>query len=118
MKLNSAETTCTWPEKQDVSSSGVWPGQDGEEAQVQHVSDGGRLQVLEHFGPGLSARVIIEQQLQGAVIVKLPGPQEAEEESIVQSGPEIGMFLRGGRKQKNLCLKKMSTCIQESSAHF
>lgn len=83
----------TWPETEDVSSIGVRLWQDREEAQVQDVFHCGWLQVLEHLWPSLAACVVIEQQLQGTVVVKLPGPQEAQEEGVVQPGPEIWLFL-------------------------
>lgn len=86
--------TPTWPETEDVSSVGVWLWQDREKAQVQDVFHCGWLQVPEHLWPSLTACVVIEQELQGAVIVKLPGPQEAQEKGVVQSGPEIGLFLQ------------------------
>lgn len=94
--------TLTWPETEDVSSVGVRLWQDREEAQVQDVFHCGRLQVLEHLRPSLSACVVIEQQLQGTVIVKLPGPQEAQEEGVVQPGPEIGLFLQSRAKKYEL----------------
>ena len=92
----------TWTETEDVSSVGLGPGQHREEAQVQDVLHRGRLQVLEHLGPGFTTRVVIEQQLQRAVVVELPGPQEAEEEGVVQPGPEVRLFLQSqvSRKEK------------------
>lgn len=83
----------TGPEKEDVSPFGIRPRQDREETQVQNVFDRGWLQVLEDLRPGLTARVVVEQQLQGTVIVELPGPQEAQQEGVIQSGSEVGMFL-------------------------
>jgi len=67
----------TWSEKEDVSPVGVGLGQNCEEAQVQDVFHRGWLQVLEDLWPSLAACVVVEQQLQSSVIVKLPGPQEA-----------------------------------------
>lgn len=86
--------TPTWPETEDVSSVWVRPRQDGEKAQVQDVLHCGRLQVLEHLWPCFTTRVVVEQQLQGTVVVKLPGPQEAQEEGVIQPRPEIGLFLQ------------------------
>lgn len=64
----------TWPQTEDVSSVGVWLWQDCQKAQVQDVFHCGRLQVLEHLWPSLTARMVVEQQLHGTVVVKLPGP--------------------------------------------
>lgn len=47
----------------------------------------GGLEVLEDLWPGLAPRLVVEEQLQGPVVVELPGPQEAQEESIIQPGP-------------------------------
>lgn len=92
----------TWPQTEDVSSVGVRLRQDGEKAQVQDVLHRGRLQVLEHLRPSLAARVVVEQQLQSAVVVELPGPQEAQEKGIVQPGPEIGLFLQSRASKHDL----------------
>lgn len=62
----------------------------------------GRLQVPEHLGPSLTARVVVEQQLQRAVVVELPGPQEAQEKGIVQPGPEIGLLLQSQTSKREL----------------
>lgn len=94
--------TPTWPQTEDVSSVGVRLWQDREKAQVQHVFHCGWLQVLEHLWPRLPARVVIEQQLQSTVVVKLPGPQEAQEKGIVQPGPEVGLFLQSRMKKHEL----------------
>ena len=75
--------TLTWPKTQDVSSIGVRIRQDSEKPQVEHMFHGGRLKVLEHLWPSLPTCMVIEQQLHGAIVVKLPGPQEAQEECIV-----------------------------------
>lgn len=91
--------TTTWPETQDVSAVGVRSWQDCEKAFVQDVLHRGWLEVLEHLWPGFTTCVVIEQQLQGTIVVKLPGPQEAQEEGIVQPRSEIGLFLQsqGGK---------------------
>lgn len=73
----------TWAETEDVPATGVWPRQDREKAQVQDVFDCGRLQVLEHLWPGPATRMVVKEELQRAVIVKLPGPQEAQEEGVI-----------------------------------
>jgi len=65
-----------------------------EEAQVQDVLHRRGLEVLEDLGPGLAARLVVEEQLQGSIVIELPGPQEAQEEGIVQPRPQIGLFLR------------------------
>lgn len=88
------QTTPTWPQTEDVSSVGVRLRQDREKAQVQDVFHRGWLQVLEHLWPGLTTRVVIKQQLHGTVVVELPGPQEAQEEGVIQPRPEVGLFLR------------------------
>lgn len=77
------DKTPTWTETEDVSSVGVGLRQDCEEAQVQDVFHCGWLQVLEHLRPGFTSRMVIEQQLQGPVVVELPGPQEAQEEGVI-----------------------------------
>lgn len=84
----------TWPQTEDVSAIGIRFRQDCEKAQVQDMFHCGWLQVLKHLRPCPSTCVIIEQQLQSAIVVELPGPQEAQEEGIIQSGPEIGLFLQ------------------------
>lgn len=58
----------------------------------------GWLQVLEHLWPSLATPVVIDQKLQGTVIVKLPGPQEAQKEGIIQPGPQIGLLLQSQAK--------------------
>lgn len=65
----------------------------------------GRLQVLEHLGPGFTACVVVEQQLQGTVIVKLPGPQEAQEEGVVQPGPEVRLLLHNDEEKCGCWIK-------------
>lgn len=86
--------TPTWPETEDVSPVRVRPWQDCEKAFVQDVLHCGRLQVLENLWPGFATGVVVEEQLQSTVIVKLPGPQEAQQEGVVQPRPEIGLFLQ------------------------
>lgn len=105
--------TLTWPETEDVSSVGVWLWQDREKAQVQHMFHCGWFQVLEHFWPSLTACVIIKQQLQGTVIVELPGPQEAQEKGVVQPRPEIWLFLQSRltKSMNMICDQTMRSTI-------
>ena len=91
--------TPTRPETQDVSPIRIRSRQHREKAQVQDMLDRGRLQVLEHLWPGFAACMVVEQQLQGPVVVELPGPQEAQEEGVVQPRPEIGLFLQSQVKK-------------------
>lgn len=91
--------TPTWAQTEDVSSVGVRPWQHCEKAQVEDVFHCGWLQVLEHLWPSLTSCMVIEEQLQGTVIVELPSPQEAQQEGIIKSCPEIGLFLQRGKKK-------------------
>lgn len=84
----------TWPQAEDEPAVGIRARQDREEALVQDVLHRGRLQVLEDLRPGLVSGVVVEQQLQSAVVIKLPGPQEAQQEGVIQSGPETGLLLK------------------------
>lgn len=45
--------------------------------------------------------MVIEEQLQGTVIVELPSPQEAQQEGIIKSCPEIGLFLQSQEGEKS-----------------
>lgn len=92
----------TWAKTEDVPAVGVWPRQDREKAQVQDVFDRGGLQVLEHLGPGPAARMVVQEQLQRTVVVKLPGPQEAQEEGVVQAGVQVGLLLMDIRRKSKL----------------
>lgn len=83
----------TWSETKDVSSIGVWLWQDSKKALFQNMLHHGWLQVLKHLWPGFASSMVIEEQLQGTVIVELPGPQEAQEEGVVQPCSEIGLLL-------------------------
>lgn len=90
------ETAATWPQTQDEPAVRIRVWQNREEAQVQNMFNCGRFQVLEHFWPSFAACVVVEQQLQSAVIIKLPGPQEAKKKGIIQPGPKVGLFLKQG----------------------
>lgn len=93
--------TPTWAQTEDVSSIGVRPWQHCEKAQVEDVFHCGWLQVLEHLWPSLTSCMVIEEQLQGTVIVELPSPQEAQQEGIIKSCPEIGLFLQSQEGKKS-----------------
>lgn len=67
----------TWPQTEDESAIRIWVRQNCEETLVQNMFNCGRFQVFEHLWPSLMTCVVIEQQLQSTVIIKLPGPQEA-----------------------------------------
>lgn len=84
----------TWPETKDVSSIGIRLRQDCKKAFVQNVLHRGWLQVLEHLWPGFATCMVIEQQLQGTVVIKLPGPQETQEKGIIQPRSEIRLLLQ------------------------
>ena len=56
-----------------MAAPGVGVRQHGKEAGGQDLLQGGRPQVVEDFGPASPAAVVVDEQLEGPVVVKLAG---------------------------------------------
>lgn len=76
-----------------MAAPGVGVRQHGKEAGGQDLLQGGRPQVVEDFGPASPAAVVVDEQLEGPVVVKLAGAEEAQQEGVLQRGAQVGALL-------------------------
>lgn len=76
-----------------MAAAGVGVGQHGEEAGSEDILYGRGLQVIEDFGPASPAAVVVDQELQGPVVIKLAGSEEAQQEGVVQGRAQVWTLL-------------------------
>lgn len=76
-----------------MAAPGVGVGQHSEESGSEDIFQGRRPQVTEDFGPAPPAAVVVDQELQGAVVIKLAGSEETQQEGVIQIGAQVGVLL-------------------------
>lgn len=76
-----------------MAAPGVGVGQHGEESRGEDILQGRGLQVVEDLGPASPAAVVVDQELQGPVVIELAGSEEAQQEGIIQGGAQVRALL-------------------------
>ena len=76
-----------------MAAPGVGVGQYSEESGSQDLFQGRGPQVVEDFGPASPAAVVVDQELEGPVVVKLAGSEEAQQEGVLEGGAQVRALL-------------------------
>lgn len=83
----------TWADADHVPSLWVPVGQHSDKAWLQDGLYCRWLQVTEHLWPGPPAGVVVHQELERSIVIKLPGSEEPQQKSIVQARCQGGIVL-------------------------